>query len=72
MRWNAVVDQYILTASDEKRSKVEIERAAKIGSSNGALYRHCEGQGCDKMEGQGRVTLSQCTKCKIVSALHIL
>jgi hypothetical protein len=70
-RWNAVVDEYIL-ADNDKRSKTDIEHAAKIGSSNGALYRRCEGKGCDKEEGRGDVTLSQCTKCKIVSALHVL
>ncbi|KAK7032911.1 hypothetical protein R3P38DRAFT_2773413 [Favolaschia claudopus] len=36
-QWNALVDEYIETQSD-KRSRYDIERAAKIGVWHGALY----------------------------------
>lgn len=66
--WNRTIDEYISLGLD-KRPKSEIERAAKIGRSHGALYRKCEGANCEKQEGQD-VKLVCCSKCKIVSLFH--
>ncbi|KIM82689.1 hypothetical protein PILCRDRAFT_7602 [Piloderma croceum F 1598] len=64
MRWNALVDEYIQTSSD-KRPKIEIERAAKLGSSLGALYPVCDGNDC-KIRGGGEVNrLCTCSGCKM-------
>ncbi|KAJ7746584.1 hypothetical protein B0H16DRAFT_1421490 [Mycena metata] len=63
-RWNTLVDEYIEKQGDN-RSKYEIERAAKIGTWNGALIRTCEGPDCNTVEGTGNVTLQICSKCKI-------
>jgi hypothetical protein len=65
-RWNDAVDKYIGLGVD-KRPKDIIERAAKIGITNGALYRRCEGTQCDKLEGFNIDKLDVCAKCKIVS-----
>ncbi|KAJ7746585.1 hypothetical protein B0H16DRAFT_940785 [Mycena metata] len=70
-RWNALVDEYIKTQGDN-RSQYDIERAAKIGTWNGALLRACEGPGCEKIEGNGSVTLKLCGKCQIsVYCTHV-
>ncbi|KDQ18860.1 hypothetical protein BOTBODRAFT_184707 [Botryobasidium botryosum FD-172 SS1] len=63
-RWNAAVDEYILREGDS-RTRFEIERAAKIGTWNGALIRTCEGVGCTKVEGVGDTLLRKCAQCKI-------
>ncbi|KAJ7116317.1 hypothetical protein C8R44DRAFT_627700, partial [Mycena epipterygia] len=63
-RWNALIDEYIATKGD-RRSKHMIERAAKIGTWNGALIRMCEGPDCGKFEGAEVETLKLCSKCKI-------
>jgi hypothetical protein len=64
-KWNAAVDKYISLERD-KRSRDEIERAAKIGPSNGALYRRCEGMNCDKVEGKNMQKPLFCSACKMV------
>jgi hypothetical protein len=64
-RWNAAVDKFI-SLGVHGRSKEEIERAAKIGHSNGALYRKCEGVECGKLEGKDIDKLSYCSACKMV------
>jgi hypothetical protein len=69
--WNEAVDEYISLGKD-KRSKEVIERAAKIGQSNGALYRVCEGVACNNFEGCGGTKLRLCSRCKIVSILLII
>ncbi len=63
--WNKAVDDYIDLGHD-RRARIEIERSAKIGLSNGALYRLCEGEDCGKMEGKDIKTLRVCSKCKMV------
>lgn len=63
--WNATIDRYIALGQD-KRPREEIERAAKIGTSNGALYRKCEGEGCDKIEGKTMRKPLFCSACKMV------
>lgn len=68
LRWNAAVDSYI-SRGDDSRTRAEIERAAKIGLSGGALYQRCEGVGCDKVEGKNIEKLKPCSRCKLVSAL---
>ena len=50
----------------DKRPRGDIERAAKIGLSNGALYRRCEGTNCDKVEGKNMVKPLFCSRCKMV------
>ncbi|KAJ6623138.1 hypothetical protein B0H10DRAFT_2011329 [Mycena sp. CBHHK59/15] len=62
--WNALVDEYIKTSKDQ-RSRQAIERAAKIGTWNGALIRVCEGPGCEKVEGTDVEILKLCSKCKM-------
>ncbi|KAF8207238.1 hypothetical protein K438DRAFT_1815947 [Mycena galopus ATCC 62051] len=63
-QWNALVDEYIATQGD-KRSRHSIERAAKIGTWQGALIRTCEGPGCTEVEGLNHPTFSYCGKCKM-------
>ncbi|KAF9471246.1 hypothetical protein BDN70DRAFT_869315 [Pholiota conissans] len=62
--WNSLVDQYIEEGTD-KRSKFDIERAAKIGIRAGALIRTCEGVGCCKVERRDIEALKSCAKCNI-------
>src|SRR6266545_1915572 len=61
MIWNRHIDDYI-SQSNDSRSREEIERAAKIGSGNGALFRVCKGNQCKKVESSG-VKFSVCGKC---------
>jgi len=63
--WNQHIDDYIAQGIDS-RSREEIERAAKIRSGNGALYRVCKGNECKKVESN-EVKFSVCSKCKVVS-----
>ncbi|KAJ6520747.1 hypothetical protein DFH09DRAFT_1426614 [Mycena vulgaris] len=63
-RWNALVDEYIDTQGD-LRSRRSIERAAKIGTWNGALIRTCEGPDCGKFEGNDIDKLKLCSKCQM-------
>ncbi|KAJ7781800.1 hypothetical protein DFH07DRAFT_935695, partial [Mycena maculata] len=62
--WNAGVDKYIASGVDA-RTRAEIEEAAKVGISLGAMYRACEADGCDKMEGRGIEKISTCARCKM-------
>ncbi|KAJ7134738.1 hypothetical protein C8R44DRAFT_730094 [Mycena epipterygia] len=62
--WNTVVDKYIASGEDS-RPRSEIEEAAKIGVSLGALHRVCEADGCDKVEARGIEKASTCTPCKM-------
>ncbi|EIM82591.1 uncharacterized protein STEHIDRAFT_141805, partial [Stereum hirsutum FP-91666 SS1] len=62
-RWNDIVDEYIASGQDSRTGR-EIERAAKIGPWNGALWRSCEGPGCTVIEDDS-LTLKRCTRCKI-------
>jgi hypothetical protein len=64
--WNRHIDDYIAKGHDP-RSKEEIERAAKIRSGSGALFRVCEGSECTKAESS-EVKFSVCAKCKTVRA----
>ncbi|KDQ18859.1 hypothetical protein BOTBODRAFT_28347 [Botryobasidium botryosum FD-172 SS1] len=63
-RWNTAVDEYIRNGGDP-RPMFDIERAAKIGTWNGALIRTCEGVGCAKIEGVEGTMLRKCARCKI-------
>ncbi|KAF9066082.1 hypothetical protein BDP27DRAFT_1057660 [Rhodocollybia butyracea] len=62
--WNATVDRYIALGRDS-RSKRDIERAAKIAHSLGALYRSCEAHGCGKAETEDVDKLLTCSGCKM-------
>lgn len=62
--WNASVDEYISSGVDS-RSRSEIEEAAKIGISLGAMYRACEADGCNKVEGRDIEKVSTCARCKM-------
>lgn len=64
--WNKHIDDYISQGND-LRPRSEIERAAKIGSGNGALIRICEAPSCGKVEKHDVETLLKCSKCKMVS-----
>jgi hypothetical protein len=59
------VDKYIVESNDQ-RPIFEIERAAKIGTWNGALIRVCEGKECKNSESPD-LKFKFCAKCKIVS-----
>jgi hypothetical protein len=63
--WNKLVDAYIAEGNDS-RGKEEIERLAKVGSGNGALFRRCEGANCGNVEETG-VKFDCCANCKFVS-----
>ncbi|KAJ7695939.1 hypothetical protein B0H17DRAFT_1131132 [Mycena rosella] len=62
--WNAAVDKYIESGVDS-RPRSEIEEAAKIGISLGAMYRACEADGCDKVEGRDIEKMLTCARCKM-------
>ncbi|KAF7337584.1 hypothetical protein MSAN_02231700 [Mycena sanguinolenta] len=62
--WNFAVDKYIAGGTDS-RPRLEIETAAKIGISLGAMYRACEADGCDKVEGRELEKVSTCSRCKM-------
>ncbi|KAJ7486011.1 hypothetical protein B0H11DRAFT_1861445 [Mycena galericulata] len=62
--WNAAVDKYIVSGVDS-RPRPEIEEAAKVGISLGAMYRTCEADGCGKVEGRGIEKVSTCARCKM-------
>ncbi|KZP33767.1 hypothetical protein FIBSPDRAFT_772668, partial [Athelia psychrophila] len=62
--WNKAIDQYIALKTDP-RSREEIEKAAKIGSECGALYRTCDGPDCQTTEGPNLPKLKKCSKCQI-------
>jgi len=64
-RWNAAIDKYIADVGLSVQRKEEIERTAKIGHSNGALYRTCEGVGCNKLEGRDIEKLDCCSTCRM-------
>ncbi|KAJ7442659.1 hypothetical protein FB451DRAFT_1190512 [Mycena latifolia] len=63
--WNAAVDKYIAGGTDS-RPRSEIEEAAKIGMSLGAMYRACEADGCDKVEGRDIEKVSTCARCRMM------
>jgi len=63
--WNLLVDNYIALGTDSRPRDV-IERKAKIGSGNGALYRICEKVDCQKVESSLE-KFSRCGQCKAVS-----
>jgi hypothetical protein len=67
--WNKHVDDYIAQGTDS-HSKGEIERKAKVGAGNGALFRICEAERCQKVESSEE-KFSLCAKCKTVSS-HLL
>jgi hypothetical protein len=69
--WNTAVDKCIASGVDS-RSRSEIEEAAKIGISLGAMYRACEADGCNKVEGRNIEKVSTCARCKIVGGLKDL
>ncbi|KAJ7047142.1 hypothetical protein C8F04DRAFT_987586 [Mycena alexandri] len=62
--WNAAVDKYIAKNVDS-RPRLEIEAAAKVGNSLGAMYRACEAEGCDKVEGQNIGKVLTCSRCQM-------
>ncbi|KAF8161759.1 hypothetical protein K438DRAFT_1859395 [Mycena galopus ATCC 62051] len=62
--WNEVVDKYIASGVDS-RPRTEIEAAAKVGISLGALFRVCEADGCAKREGRDIEKVSVCGRCKM-------
>ncbi|KAJ7816112.1 hypothetical protein B0H13DRAFT_2137155 [Mycena leptocephala] len=63
--WNDVVDKYIASGVDS-RPRFEIEAAAKIGVSLGAMCRVCEADSCTKMEGREIQKVSTCSRCQMV------
>ncbi|KAJ7025353.1 hypothetical protein C8F04DRAFT_1010003 [Mycena alexandri] len=62
--WNAAVDKYIESGVDS-RPRSDIEAAAKIGISLGAILRVCEADGCDKVEGREIDKVLTCARCKM-------
>ncbi|TDL24168.1 hypothetical protein BD410DRAFT_896885 [Rickenella mellea] len=62
--YNEYVDEYIATRRDG-RGKLNIEIAAKLGPSCGALSRVCEVDDCSKQEGRNVAKLKMCQKCKM-------
>lgn len=65
--WNRHVDEYIALGRD-RRSRVDIELAAKIGLHGGPLYRRCEAEGCTKVESRDVDRMKCCGNCKLVRA----
>ncbi|TDL24191.1 hypothetical protein BD410DRAFT_838248 [Rickenella mellea] len=62
--FNDFVDEYIGQGTD-KRPKLEIERAAKMRPSCGALYKVCEAKQCDLQEGGDIAPFKRCGKCRL-------
>ena len=67
MEWNKLIDDYIDQGVDS-RPREEIEKAAKVGSGNGALFRTCEGVQCGNDESKDQ-KFNCCSKCKLVSTI---
>ncbi|KAK7462883.1 hypothetical protein VKT23_007462 [Stygiomarasmius scandens] len=63
--WNAAIDRYIETSSDS-RSRTEIEIATKIASHGGPLFRRCEADGCEKVEGRDIEKMQKCSQCGLI------
>ncbi|KAJ3551211.1 hypothetical protein NM688_g4836 [Phlebia brevispora] len=61
--WNKAVDEYIEVKGD-KRPRFDIELKAKIGADGGPLYRHCEAEGCTKVEQRDVEKMKCCSGCK--------
>jgi hypothetical protein len=61
-----IVCQRIIDSGVDSRPRSEIEWAAKIGISLGAMYRACEADGCDKVEGRDIEKMLTCARCKVV------
>ncbi|CAA7262703.1 unnamed protein product [Cyclocybe aegerita] len=64
LNWNAAIEEYIHSGTDP-RSRLEIERAAKIGTWGGALIRRCQGPDCTNIEDRDARVFSQCSACQI-------
>ncbi|KAJ3551210.1 hypothetical protein NM688_g4837 [Phlebia brevispora] len=62
--WNTKVDEYIRNEGDT-RSAREIEIEAKIGVHGGPLYRRCEAEGCNNIEGREIEKVKYCGRCKL-------
>ena len=67
--WNEAVDKYLAFGVDPRPNHI-VEREAKIGTSCGALYKKCEGPGCEKIEGRDIPKLNYCARCRMVSRLR--
>ncbi len=63
--WNAAVDSYINEELD-MTPIFEIEMEAKIDSRGGPLYKCCEAEGCDSVEGRDVDKMKCCSGCKLV------
>ncbi|KAF9560364.1 hypothetical protein CPC08DRAFT_708165 [Agrocybe pediades] len=63
--WNACIDKYIALGVD-KRSRFDIERAAKISQWGGPYIRDCEFAECGKVEFRDVEKMRQCAKCQII------
>ncbi|KAF5368927.1 hypothetical protein D9758_002888 [Tetrapyrgos nigripes] len=63
--WNKEVDRYIETMHDP-RNRIDIEVESKIGPHGGPLYRFCEAEDCDKVEGRDLDKMKACSQCQLV------
>ncbi|KAF8064229.1 hypothetical protein FPV67DRAFT_1504054 [Lyophyllum atratum] len=64
-QWNMAIDKYIASNPPGARSSIDIECAAKIRHTGGALFRTCEGPKCMKIEGKDIEKLNVCSKCRM-------
>ncbi|TDL24192.1 hypothetical protein BD410DRAFT_786284 [Rickenella mellea] len=62
--FNDHVDEYIRKGTDMRR-KLDIERAAKIRSSGGAMFKVCKAEQCNLQEGGNTGSFKCCGKCKL-------
>ena len=73
--WNEAVDKYIaerplyIDRRPDLRLGSVIEIEAKVGLNGGPLYRHCEADGCSKVEKRDIEQIKSCSGCKRVSVI---
>lgn len=68
--WNAAVDEYVASGIDG-RPVWDIEANSKIGLNGGPLYKGCEAEDCDNIEGRYVEKMKCCSSCKLVKLLQL-
>ncbi|KAJ6453459.1 hypothetical protein C8R47DRAFT_1168000 [Mycena vitilis] len=63
--WNAAVLEKYISSGVDARPVSEIEEAAKVGVSLGAMYRAYEADGCGKVEGRNIEKVFTCAGCQM-------
>lgn len=60
------MDEYIAQGTDP-RTRIEIERAAKLDTELGPMFRWCDEPSCRKVDDKTTFKMQTCSACKMVS-----